>query len=143
MNIKIVQAIIIIIIAAQFSGCAVIKNMDKLVILQRVAMDAEEMDKIVDAQIENFKVMLEEIQLGEFDQYKNEESIVAKFGDPIYIVEIKRDSQKHKFYLYRNPVKYFNTDKVYIYFDISGKLVDWQLVPKNKKEVDRAPALNQ
>lgn len=59
--------------------------------------------------------------------------ILRRYGEPVLIWNTEAPSLISKKLLYRKPVDYFSTDRVYLYFDNSDALVKLEHCPALKK----------
>lgn len=58
----------------------------------------------------------------------SERQVLSKYGSPVFcIVEGKIDVGR--VCLYRDPLKYFSTERIYLYFDKDQKLSSWKAEP--------------
>jgi len=105
------------------SGCAKISHLDQLLTLKGLADEQDQMGKQINEQNQKFEMMLSEMKAGTLDQYLNKKKIVGIFGDPIYVKTVKSDDRQMEVWLYRYAVKFFGSEKIYLYFDSDGKLV--------------------
>ena len=98
--------------------------MDELLTLKGVADEQKGQSKYVGQQDKRFENLRAVVQSGQIKKYSHQKQIASKFGEPIYKKSAKREDQTLELWIYRYSVKYFDSDKVYLYFDQEGKLVD-------------------
>ena len=126
------------------SGCAKLAHMNELLTLKAVSDQQAALDSYVEKQDGKFKLLLAAVEDRSIEKYKRKDAIVRKFGEPVFCENVEHKGEKAEFCLYRYTKKYFNSDKVYFYFDASGKLVDWEHIPLNADEKPEAyPAGNK
>ena len=106
------------------SGCAKARHLDQLLTLKNLADEQDQMKEYVQEQDQNFERMLEEARAGTLDQYSNKRKIQRTFGDPVYVRNVTKDDQELESWLYRYATKYFGAEKIYLYFDFDGNLVE-------------------
>jgi len=117
------------------SGCAKVQHLDQLLTLKGLADEQVKLGKYVDKQDQKFEMMLEEVKAGTLVQYLNKRKIVRTFGDPIYVKQVKRDDQELETWMYRYSTQFFDSEKVYLYFDSDDNLVESQYIGANDGEV--------
>jgi len=78
--------------------------------------------------------LLDIVKSGELiNQCENKKDVVKKFGEPIYVKDVSKDGKEMKAWLYRYATRYFNSEKVYLYFDLEGKLLESEHVPAREE----------
>ena len=51
--------------------------------------------------------------------------VLTTYGDPVLVKEIDKTSEEE--WLYRSPLEYFDTLKVYLVFNSQEKLLNWRI----------------
>ena len=126
------------------SGCAKVAHMNELLTLKAMSDGQDAMGAYIEKQDNKFKLLLSAVEDKSIEKYNRKSVIVRKFGDPVYCEDITHNGAPAEFCLYRYTKKYFNSDKIYFYFDKEGKLLDWQHIPLNSDEPPEAyPAGNK
>ena len=105
------------------AGCAKVQNLDELLTLKAVADEQTRLAQYVDEQDRKFDLMVAEAKAGTLDSYSNQRKIQRTFGDPVYVAQDNREGQDVETWLYRYATKYFDADKIYLYFDEDGNLI--------------------
>jgi len=124
----------LIMLLGSLQGCAKVAHLQELLTLKAASDNGEEQKQFVVAQDKRFESLLEKVKNNQLGEYTNRKSIYRAFGEPIFVKEIQRDGQLQEQWLYRYATKFFDSPKVYLYFDPAGKLIDWQYVePPDKK----------
>lgn len=114
------------------SGCA---SVDKLLTLQGLSANQDAQKRDVEAQNKQFKKLLITIKENRIQEYPTQESFIKDFGEPIYIRKITRDNQPLDQWLYRKTQQLIDAEKVYVYFDESGRFVSFEhIAPQNPTE---------
>ena len=117
------------------SGCAKLAHMQELLVLKRYSENKDVQARYVDEQDQKFKELLNVVQNGEIEEYATQKKIQRFFGDPVFVKKITKDEKDLELWLYRYAVRYFDSPKVYLYFD-EGKLYDWErYAPENSDDV--------
>lgn len=86
------------------------------------------MAKEVEASDQRFEKLVEAIQEERISENNTKRSIKRIYGEPILSEEKIIEEQEFEVWLYRYAKKFFGSDKVYMYFDSSGKLKRWEYV---------------
>ena len=97
-----------------FSGCAKVKHLDQLLTLKGLADEQVVMNQYIEKQDQIFELMIEEAKAGTLDQYLNKKRILRTFGDPIFVKHVKKDDQELESWLYRYPMEFFDSEKIYL-----------------------------
>jgi hypothetical protein len=125
------KRLIIVILGAIFiTGCAKLSHLEQLLTLKGLSDEQARFNKLVEEQDKKFELLVETIHTDDMSRYPNEKSILKKFGDPIYTKNTVRDGRELTFWLYRYATQYFGSEKVYLYFDPTGNLVEWEHLTK-------------
>jgi len=119
----VVLILVMVIISA---GCAAIKHANELLTLKAVADDQAHFDNVVQEYDENFKLLIEAVEQGTIKDYPDKRSILENFGEPINVNTKEINGQETVFWYYRQSVKFFDSQEVYLYFNDSGHLNDWE-----------------
>ena len=77
---------------------------------------------------------MEVVKQDRMGEYPDKKSVLRAYGEPIFSTEDDKNGQVREKWLYRYAVKYFDSQKVYLYFDSEDKLVDWKYVDPPKQE---------
>jgi len=115
--------ILIFLAAAIVSGCTKVKHIDQLLTLKALADEQTRMGKYVDERDKQFEQMLAEMEAGTLDQHANKRKIVRIFGDPIYVRNAEENGKSLEVWLYRYATEFFDSEKIYLYFDSDDNLV--------------------
>ena len=111
------------------SGCAKLAHLDQLLTLKAISENREEQKKFVKAQDKNFDRLVEAAKKDQLKDYSTSQKFLAAFGEPLLKHSAVCESQACEEWLYRHATKYFNGEKVYVYFQ-KEKLHHWEhIVP--------------
>ena len=111
------------------SGCASSGRMERLLTLKALANEQKNLNAYIEEQDKKFESLLEAARKGAIDQYVDRESIKKNFGDPVYVKQVEHNGESQEEWLYRYVTKFFDSEKVYLYFNGEGKLVKWKKQP--------------
>ena len=105
------------------------ENYDQLMVLKALGDNQEGTDRYVKVQERSFNKLKQDLEGNRLVKGTSKEKIIALYGEPIVSKPLNnRDNIKESF-LYRHPVKFFDSDKLYLYFDERGCLDSWRLEP--------------
>ncbi len=122
------QIFILLAVILASGGCAKLAHLQELLTLKSMSDNRGEQEKFVDRQNESYKKVLTAYQNNTLNNYPDKKSILKNFGEPLLVRKVTRGGDHLEYWLYRHPVKAFKSDKVYLYFDSTGKLVEWEYV---------------
>ena len=114
------------------TGCAKLQHLDQLLTLKAVSDEQARMDQTVERQNQKFQELIKAVQDGSVKNYPDQKSIAKKFGEPILKRETNKEGQTLEYWLYRYATKYFDSEKIYLYFDHEAKLISSEYVPAGK-----------
>ena len=105
------------------------ENYGQLMVLKALGDNQEGTDRYVKAKERSFNKLKQDLEGNRLVKGTSKEKIIALYGEPIVSKPLNnRDNIKESF-LYRHPVKFFDSDKLYLYFDERGCLDSWRLEP--------------
>jgi len=110
------------------SGCAIFSKAEGLMRLKRYSDGQAEIERYVDKQADLFDQLVSDLEDGKLETGTSRKQFIRSYGDPVLANPVKNASGEEVL-LYRHPLKYFNTDRVYAYFDSSQKLIRWEYKP--------------
>ena len=111
-------------------GCTTVKYAEQLLILKGVSDSQKEIRRYLAEQKVFFKKLLEDMKNNKIELGMSKKDFLIRYGNPVIIQE-GSNLFVGEILLYRNPTEYFNSEKIYLYFDTFGKLVNWEHSPYN------------
>ncbi|MDO8581106.1 MAG: hypothetical protein Q7S13_06470 [Candidatus Omnitrophota bacterium] len=111
------------------SGCAKLAHLQELLALKAYSEEGSRNQQLVAAHNTKFDALVRAIESQDIKKYSTQKSIKKSFGQPIFVGQKQVGGQQQEMWMYRYATKYFNTSKVYLYFDTSDKLATWEYVP--------------
>lgn len=111
-----------------FSGCA---TLDELLALKRLGSSQEQIARDIKREEKYFSKLKADIRDQQLKPGLSQDEFLRAYGEPILSRE-SVDLPGGEVFLYRHPTRYFNSDKVYVYFDASGKMQSWEYIPYEK-----------
>ena len=123
MNLAIISLLVI------FSGCAAVRNPTQMKTLLKLNSSQKQMHSYVTKQERGFKRLCSDIDRKRLKVGLSQREVVSLYEEPVLEREVKGKIQ----WLYRHPTEYFNSDRVYLYFDSSDVLVGWEFDKKEEK----------
>ena len=127
-----IRLLVILLLISTCWGCALVRFLqchDKLMTLKRVGASQDEIGKYVERQEKLFLLLLDDIRNDRIKSGLSKTDVIDTYGDPILFREVVDRPSIKEALLYRHPTEYFSSDRVYLYFDDSGKLVYWEYKP--------------
>jgi hypothetical protein len=113
------------------AGCA---NMDKMLALKSLGNSQKQMQGYVKKQDALFKKLVRNLTKGRLKPRTLKSRIVTTYGEPI--IEFKNyHNADEEVFLYRYARDYFNSDKVYLYFNKSEELIRWEHKPRKENNL--------
>ena len=113
------------------SGCMKLRQLAHLgpmLTLKSVSDNGEVKKQYVTEYDARFEQLLEAAKSGTLQQYSNQSDFLEHFGTPIYKRTMVRNAQMTEEWMYRYATKLSNSERVYLYFDDTGKLISWKHV---------------
>ncbi|MFH1503883.1 MAG: hypothetical protein ABIH08_00610 [Candidatus Omnitrophota bacterium] len=107
-------------------GCA---SSGELLTLKKLGSSQKEIANYLNRQDELFNKLISDLKDEKLEQGISKREIIDIYGEPILIKSLSRNSSETIF-LYRHPTEYFDSDKVYIYFDEFEELSHWEYLPR-------------
>ena len=127
-----VKQYIIIVSTLTLAGCAKLSHLDQLLTLKDLSDEQDRLAVFVEEQDKRFEKLLAAYADKTIEQYQDQKSILKAFGEPVWRRSIQNDQQPLEQWLYRYSTQFFDSPKVYFYFDEKGKVVKWEYVQGNK-----------
>ncbi|MBI5415471.1 MAG: hypothetical protein HZA29_01515 [Candidatus Omnitrophica bacterium] len=109
-------------IVVLLTGCAKLQYMDQLLTLKAVSDEQTQMGKEIERQDARFERLVAAVEEGSIGKYKDQKSVQHSFGDPVYVTQ----ADGLDVWVYRYAAQFFDSPKVYLYWDQSGQLVQWK-----------------
>lgn len=110
-------------------GCA----MEKIRLLKSLAQDEKEKEAYINKQTGGFLKLQKDISGGKLKEGLSKQEVVGAYGEPVLCSAAQAEPNAERC-LFRRPVEFFNTDKVFIFFDEQERLVAWESYPAAKKD---------
>jgi len=108
------------------SGCSILSNIDELSVMGNYSREKDDQHRLVKSINEHYDALIKAIDQKAISGYKDKASFVYSFGEPILKKDLSGGGQR---WLYRYAIYKFAKDKVYVYFDRSGKMIRWERLP--------------
>jgi hypothetical protein len=112
-----------------WQGCLFREDVHELLALKSVGDSQKQIDYYLTREDKLFARLLNDVKRGRLRPGIYKRSFIARYGDPVLSKELPSSAEAADVLLYRYSTKYFTSDKVYAYFDTSGKLTRWEYVP--------------
>lgn len=128
------QFLFFLILIFLIEGCVPLSKLDKLLTLKAYSKNKDAQQAYCEFQTKNFEKLLDVVKEGNINQYPDKKSFYKAFGAPIFVKELTQGGQFVEKWLYRHSTKAFNSEKIYLYFDQTGKLIDWMHILPTKTD---------
>lgn len=112
-----------------FCGCAKLTHMQELLRLKEYSDEKTRQKDFVQEQDQNFEKLLSIVRDDGMGRYADQNAILKDFGGPVIRKDIVKDQKPIEVWLYRYTTKFFGSDKVYLYFDTTGRLDSYDYCP--------------
>jgi len=112
--------------ALLLAGCSKLSHMSELLTLKSVSDEQVKMTKAVKATDARFEKLLKDVREKQISDRNTTRSILKRYKEPILREKRIVDGKTCDVWLYRYATQYFSSEKVYFYFDPSGKLTTWE-----------------
>lgn len=120
------QTLVLIFIPFFLAGCTKLAHLDQLLTLKDLSTEQEEMARDIKRRDAQFERLVAAVQEGTIRAYKSQKSVSRKFGPPIYVRHIEEEGRRLDVWVYRYAAQFFDSPKVYLYWDESRYLVRWK-----------------
>ena len=111
------------------NACTLLKFSEQLHTLQAAGKSQTEINEYVENQSEGFNLLLEDIKKNRLKTGLGKLEVLRRYGEPVLLKEAADSVGIEYLLYYRHPVRYFASDRVYLYFDKNDILVSWEYKP--------------
>jgi len=125
------RAILCGILAGFLAGCA--GTWQGITALRGYSSSQTEIARQIKVQENRFRILVLDIEKNRIKTGLEYRAILRRYGEPVLIWNTEAPALTSKKLLYRKPVDYFYTDRVYLYFDAFDRLVKWEYYPALKE----------
>lgn len=128
-------SIFLLVVCLTQIGCAKLKHLEQLLTLKHLSEEKDQMAQLVHQRDVQFEQIRSAVQNNQIADYSTKAEILAAFGEPIFSKEVWENDVFVEKWLYRYQLKYFDSDKVYLYFS-GDQLTRWEYreVPKSSSQ---------
>lgn len=123
------RAFLLLFAVVLLTGCAKLAHLDQLLTLKAVSDEQARMGKEIERQDARFERLVTAVTEGSISQYKDQKSVAAQFGPPVFTEKIAEDGRPLEVWVYRYAARFFDSPKVYLYWDQAGNLIRWEFTP--------------
>ncbi len=123
---------VVVTVVCLVSGCgmgAKIRHMPQLLTLKEYSDEGARKTLDVERQDRLFSELLASIREETFEGYTTARQVERRFGPPVFVRMTEREGAEVEEWLYRQACAFKDTDKVYLYVDREGKILDWVFEP--------------
>ena len=113
------------------TSCAEIQHLDEALRLKEFSDDGDARDAMVTRRQAQFQELVGRIAKGdELKDIATKKDLITRLGEPVLVGQGSQAGEER--WLYRDPVKYFDTPKVYFFVDARGRVFRWTTVGISK-----------
>ena len=106
------------------ASCAEVKYLDEALRLKEYSDEGDARDAMIARRQAQFQDLVKRIISGDqLKDFATKRDLITRLGDQVLVEPGKEAGQER--WLYRDPVKYFNTPKVYFFVDTQGRVLGW------------------
>ena len=117
--------LILILAFVFFSGCGSLKT------LIRISKEQKEQQEYIELERRKFKILLKDIQKNRLKLNElSKQDVIKIYGQPI----MEKNIDGKDAFLYREPLDFFPTQKVYLFFDTDGILINFEVKTEDAKK---------
>ncbi|MFC1674780.1 hypothetical protein ACFL1K_02680 [Candidatus Omnitrophota bacterium] len=116
---------LVLLLSIFLAGCAKYQG---LIRLKGYGDSQDNIESYVLQQEKLFDKLKDDIKSNRLKEGVSRKMIICEYGEPVISGPVKDDTAIAEALLYRYPTKYFSTDKAYLYFSDSRRLVSWELI---------------
>ncbi len=109
------------------SGCLFKEDIEGLLVLKQLGAEQKSIERSLKIEEHLFRKLAAHVKKDRLKPGISLESFIASYGEPIVSKDIPSVGKR---LLYRHPADYFNSDKIYVYFDQQGKLTQWEYIAR-------------
>ncbi len=110
------------------AGCSYTAHSGELIALKRIGESQKEKQEYIEKENKYFDKLADDIKNNKLKIGVSKEQILSKYGGPVFC-ETEGETDMGQTCLYRDPLKYFSTERIYLYFDKEQKLSSWKSEP--------------
>jgi hypothetical protein len=119
-------------------GCAKIAHLNELLVMKALSDNQTIQERYIVEQDKKFEKLLEVVKDNRLQEFPDQKSFLKNFGEPLFSKVIKKEGKDLEEWMYRYSARLFHSEKVYLYFDPSGKLVSFKHVKADlNKEIQQ------
>jgi hypothetical protein len=111
------------------TGCASMRYSEQLQTLKEIGKSQKEIQRYIDEQEVFFYKLRDVVKNNQLQPGIPKRDFINTYGEPIISREVSNNPPIKEVLLYRHPTHYFSSDRIYLYFDESDKLVYWEYKP--------------
>ena len=112
--------ILSLLVAFSIFGCAFLP--EGLMTLKRAGDSQKQISKYLTKQGKLFDKLLADVKRERLKPGISQKRVISAYGSPV-LIKASRQPPVVEIFLYRRPTEYFNSEKVYLYFDQAAKLI--------------------
>lgn len=115
--------------SALISGCLHFPSANQIGLVINYRDNQSLIEDKVKEQSRQFKHIFADVKRNFLRPGFSKKQMLNKYGDPVVSFSGADESDIRETWLYREPLKYSNVDRVYLYFGKDDKLLSWEYKP--------------
>lgn len=107
------------------TGCHSLGHVDELWLLKQYGDEADAMDEDIDVAEAEYRQIREDADNGRLAAGIDRDTVRERYGDPVYVQDPADRQGAAVMWMYRRPVHFFDSDRVLLYFNKEGRLIEY------------------
>ncbi|OQX78858.1 MAG: hypothetical protein B6D56_08195 [Candidatus Omnitrophica bacterium 4484_70.1] len=99
---------------------------EPLLTLKALSESQQDIQQYLERQEKLFGKLKEDVKNKRLPLNISKQTVVATYGEPVLCKRVSGKILAKEVFLYRHPTRYFSSDRIYLYFDATGKLIYWK-----------------
>lgn len=116
--------ILIFPLVLSFCGCEIISHWQEIKVLNSIGNNEQDISAYVKRQDSLYQRLYSDIKANRITIGTSQNKIIARYGTPILEETVSSEQTR---LLYRLSMEYFKTDRIFLYFNKEGKLINWEI----------------
>ncbi len=131
-SMKLPISLIILFLSLGAPGCWFLSHYDEVKTLQAFDKNNRQIQEYLDSQEKSFFRLRSDVRHNRLTPGVTKERITSEYGDPVFCRIVEERPGATQECLYRNPTRYFSTDKIYLYFNEAHILIAIEFKPARR-----------
>ena len=127
---------LMIVLSMSLTGCTQVKqlaHLRQLLTLKGFSQEKKKQTEYIKACDQKFEEMMAVAKDGQLPSYSTQRKVEERFGPPVYKTTKTDGGVSYEIWMYRYAMNFFDSPKIYLYFDGGHNLVKWEKVKAPEK----------